>query len=99
MQGYLARLSLFRLNRLARGKSSHPLAYRNGYRALGFHMMKGVLTGEVPFTVRPRPNETRSEACKRIIEVILAALEGIPVPRNAVAAPQETVGTGRLTDG
>jgi Patatin-like phospholipase len=43
------------------------------YRALGFHIMKGLLSGEIPFAVKPRPNETEGEARLRILKQVRAA--------------------------
>jgi len=44
------------------------------YRALGFHIMKGLLRGETPFAVKPRPNETEGGARLRILKQVGAAL-------------------------
>jgi hypothetical protein len=50
------------------------------YRALGFHIMKGLLSGDAPFAVKPRANETEDEARARILKRVRAAL-GAPVTR------------------
>lgn len=49
------------------------------YRALGFHIMKGLLTGEASFAVEPRRNESESEAQLRILMAAREALLGIAV--------------------
>lgn len=46
------------------------------YRALGFHIMKGLLSGETPFLVTPREGETEDDARKRIRGVVSTALFG-----------------------
>jgi hypothetical protein len=46
------------------------------YRALGFHIVKGVLTGDAPFAVEPRWNETQGEAQLRILMAVREALLG-----------------------
>ncbi|HUB64643.1 MAG TPA: hypothetical protein VL996_09400, partial [Methylocella sp.] len=46
------------------------------YRALGFHIMKGLLTGETPFAVEPRRNETEGAARLRIFTAVREALLG-----------------------
>jgi hypothetical protein len=46
------------------------------YRALGFHIMKGLLTGTEPFTVMPRENETEIAARQRILAKLRKALLG-----------------------
>ncbi|HTV33208.1 MAG TPA: hypothetical protein VME69_08915 [Methylocella sp.] len=60
------------------------------YRALGFHIAKGLLTGETPFSVNLRPNETESEARSRILNLAREAFLGsdakVPAPRNKKAA-------------
>lgn len=37
------------------------------YRALGFHIVKGLFDGKVPFAVTPRENETQDHARERIL--------------------------------
>ena len=44
------------------------------YRALGFHIVQGVLTGASPFAVVPQAAETEHEARKRVRAEIRAAL-------------------------
>jgi hypothetical protein len=44
------------------------------YRALGFHIVQGVLTGASPFAVVPQPAESEDEARKRVRAEIRAAL-------------------------
>ena len=46
------------------------------YRALGFHIVQGVLTGVSPFAVVPQPPETEDEARTRVRAEIRAALGG-----------------------
>ncbi len=50
------------------------------YRALGFHIMKGLLSGDAPFAVKRQANETEDEARARILKRVRAAL-GAPVIR------------------
>lgn len=58
------------------------------YRALGFHIMRGVLTGETPFAVMPDPKEPEDKARQRIRNEIRAALLGAAVAqRTADASP------------
>jgi len=44
------------------------------YRALGFHIMKGLLTGETPFAVAPDPKEPEDKKRLRILSTVRAAL-------------------------
>jgi hypothetical protein len=44
------------------------------YRALGFHIVKGLMTGKTPFAVKPEPNETEDAARARILKRVHAAL-------------------------
>jgi hypothetical protein len=46
------------------------------YRALGFHIMKGLLTGEIPFAVAPDPKEPEDKKRARIMQEFRAALLG-----------------------
>jgi hypothetical protein len=46
------------------------------YRALGFHIMKGLLTGETPFAVAPDPKEPEDKKRARITREVRAALLG-----------------------
>ncbi len=57
------------------------------YRALGFHIMKGLLTGAEPFAVCPREKETEDRARQRILDIVRAALLGAPPPADAEATP------------
>ncbi|WP_051953707.1 patatin-like phospholipase family protein [Methylocapsa aurea] len=50
------------------------------YRALGFHIMKGLLTGDAPFAVTPRPGESEDQARKRIQDSVIAGLKPEPRP-------------------
>jgi len=45
------------------------------YRALGFHIMKGLLTGDAPLAVRSPPDETEDSTRKRIWDEVRAALQ------------------------
>lgn len=49
------------------------------YRALGFHIMRGLLTREAPFAVKPRPGETEDAARGRILAAVSQALQGTAV--------------------
>ncbi len=53
------------------------------YRALGFHIMRGLLTKEASLAVKPRPGETEDDARKRLLGLISKVLSGAP----AAAAP------------
>lgn len=44
------------------------------YRALGFHIMKGLLHWDTPFAVTPHSGETEDEARQRIRDFVCAAL-------------------------
>ena len=44
------------------------------YRALGFHIMQGLMTGSAPFALIPRRDETEDDARRRIWREIHAAL-------------------------
>ncbi len=44
------------------------------YRALGFHIMKGLLTGEIPFVVAPDSKEPEDKKRLRILSTVHAAL-------------------------
>jgi hypothetical protein len=46
------------------------------YRALGFHIMQGLMTGSAPFALIPRQDETEDDARRRIWREIHAALNG-----------------------
>jgi hypothetical protein len=46
------------------------------YRALGFHIMKGLLTGETPLAVAPDPKEPEDKKRLRILSTVRAALLG-----------------------
>jgi len=46
------------------------------YRALGFHIMKGLLTGETPFAVARDPKEPEDKKQARILSEVRAALLG-----------------------
>jgi hypothetical protein len=46
------------------------------YRALGFHIMRGLMTGIAPFALIPREDETEDDARHRIWREIHAALNG-----------------------
>ncbi len=46
------------------------------YRALGFHIVSGLLTGETSIAVKPGPNETEGKARLRILSAVRAALLG-----------------------
>jgi hypothetical protein len=46
------------------------------YRALGFHIMKGLWTGEIPFAVAPDPKEPEDKKRLRILSTVRAALLG-----------------------
>jgi Patatin-like phospholipase len=46
------------------------------YRALGFHIMKGLLTGEISFAVAPDPKEPEDKKRTRILREVRAALFG-----------------------
>lgn len=46
------------------------------YRALGFHIVKGLMTGAVPFAVIPHDSESEEEACQRIRFNISQVLRG-----------------------
>lgn len=46
------------------------------YRALGFHIMKGLLTGETSFAVVPDPKEPEDKKRLRILSTVRAALLG-----------------------
>ena len=46
------------------------------YRALGFHIMKGLLTGETPVAVVPDPKEPEDKKRLRILSTVRAALLG-----------------------
>ncbi|HUI21738.1 MAG TPA: patatin-like phospholipase family protein [Methylocella sp.] len=46
------------------------------YRALGFHIMKGLLAWDSPFAVEPRTNESGDQARQRIRDEIVTALRG-----------------------
>jgi len=46
------------------------------YRALGFHIMKGLLTGETPFAVVPDPKEPEDKKRLRTLSTVRAALLG-----------------------
>jgi hypothetical protein len=48
------------------------------YRALGFHIVKGLLTGETPFAVVQDPKEPEDQKRGRILSTIRAALLGTP---------------------
>jgi hypothetical protein len=48
------------------------------YRALGFHIMKGLLTGETPFAVVQDPKEPQDKKRMRILSTVRAALLGTP---------------------
>ena len=48
------------------------------YRALGFHIMQGLLTGEIPFAVAPNPKEPDDKKQARILSTVRAALLGTP---------------------
>lgn len=56
------------------------------YRALGFHIVKGLLTGAEPFVVNPREKETEDRARQRILDTVRAALLGAPPPAQAKTA-------------
>lgn len=55
------------------------------YRALGFHIMKGLLTGTEPFAVNPGEKETADRARQRILDKVRMALLGAPPPQDAKA--------------
>ncbi|MCL2385774.1 MAG: hypothetical protein FWC84_08115, partial [Alphaproteobacteria bacterium] len=61
------------------------------YRALGFHIANGLLTGETPFAVNPRANETEGEARARILNLAREAFLGsdakVAGARRKTAAP------------
>jgi hypothetical protein len=44
------------------------------YRALGFHIVKGLMTGKTPFAVKPELNETEDTARARILKRVHAVL-------------------------
>jgi hypothetical protein len=46
------------------------------YRALGFHIMQGLMNGSAPFALIPRQDETEDDARRRIWREIHAALNG-----------------------
>jgi hypothetical protein len=46
------------------------------YRALGFHIMQGLMTGSAPFALIPGRDETEDDARRRIWREIKAALNG-----------------------
>jgi hypothetical protein len=46
------------------------------YRALGFHIMKGLLTGEIPFAVAADPKEPEDKKRLRFLTTVRAALLG-----------------------
>jgi hypothetical protein len=48
------------------------------YRALGFHIMRGLMTGSTPFALIPHHEETEDQARQRIWREINAALLGVP---------------------
>lgn len=52
------------------------------YRALGFHIVKGLCDGTVPFAVRPAPNETEDQARRRILDKVKSAMLGSPVVKR-----------------
>jgi hypothetical protein len=52
------------------------------YRALGYHIMKGLLTGQTPFAVTPNPGETEKDARRRILSAVSHALHGTPATRT-----------------
>jgi hypothetical protein len=49
------------------------------YRALGFHIMKGLLAEKTPFAVEPRRNETEGETRLRILMAVRESLLGTEV--------------------
>lgn len=49
------------------------------YRALGFHIMRGLLTGETPFAVVQDPREPDDKKQERILRTVRAALLGTKV--------------------
>jgi hypothetical protein len=56
------------------------------YRALGFHIMKGLLTGTEPFAVIPEEKETEDRARQRLLDKVRVALLGAPPPQDAKPA-------------
>lgn len=48
------------------------------YRNLGFHIMTGLLKGEKPFAVIPRPGETEADARTRILSMVQEACASKP---------------------
>jgi hypothetical protein len=57
------------------------------YRALGFHIVKGLLTGDAPFAVVPSDGENEDQARQRILTNILTALRGTDVNPPARSWP------------
>jgi len=55
------------------------------YRALGFHIMKGLLTGMESFAVIPGEKETEERARQRILDKVRGALLGAPPLEDARA--------------
>lgn len=54
------------------------------YRALGFHIVKGLLDGTIPFAVQPEQNETEDQSRKRILETVKSAMRGKEVVKAKV---------------
>jgi hypothetical protein len=64
------------------------------YRALGFHIMKGLLTGSEPFAVLPGEKETEDRARQRLLDKVRMALLGAP-PVPPGEAPPTSGGRSR----
>ncbi len=57
------------------------------YRALGFHIMSGLLTGKKPFAVKPDPKEPDDKKQEQILGTVRAALGTLVQPSDSGIKP------------